>query len=147
MTELATDNIYRAFRSANADPDLAHAAVAQVREIAGENVVTAIRSDITELRAELHGEVRELRAELQGEVRELQGEMREMRAELQGEMREMRAELQGEIRELHSGMREMHAEIRAIDRRIDTLARVIWPLVTGFLLVVAAGVFAILTGP
>ena len=118
MTELATDNIYRAFRSANADPDLAHAAVAQVREIAGENVVTAIRSDITELRAELHGEVRELRAELQGE-----------------------------IREMHSGMREMHAEIRAIDRRIDTLARVIWPLVTGFLLVVAAGVFAILTGP
>lgn len=136
MTELATDNIYRAFRSANADPDLAHAAVAQVREIAGENVVTAIRSDITELRAELHGEVRELRAELQGEIRELQGEMREMRAELQGE-----------IRELHSGMREMHAEIRAIDRRIDTLARVIWPLVTGFLLVVAAGVFAILTSP
>ena len=136
MTELATDNIYRAFRSANADPDLAHAAVAQVREIAGENVVTALRSDITELRAELHGEVRELRAELQGEIRELQGEMREMRAELQGE-----------IRELHSGMREMHAEIRAIDRRIDTLARVIWPLVTGFLLVVAAGVFAILTSP
>ena len=127
MTELATDNIYRAFRSANADPDLAHAAVAQVREIAGENVVTALRSDITELRAELHGEVRELRAELHGE------------------MREMRAELQGEIRELHSEMREMHAEIRAIDRRIDTLARVIWPLITGFLLVVAAGVFAILT--
>lgn len=79
MAETATDTVYRALRSANADPDLAHAAAEAVRDIAGQNVVTEIRAEITELRAALDARTSELRgemAELRGEIGELRGELK-----------------------------------------------------------------------
>ena len=60
MAETAADIVYRALRSANADPDLAHAVSEAMRDMVGQNVVTEIRADMAELRDELA----ELRSEL-----------------------------------------------------------------------------------
>ena len=90
MSDTATDTLYRALRSANADPDLAHAAAEAVRDMSGQNVVTAIRADIaelrSELRSELHSEIAELRSEFRSEIAELRSELRAEIAELRGMM-------------------------------------------------------------
>ena len=114
-----TGTFYRALRSANADPDLSHGAVEEVRGMAGENVVTAIRADIGELRSELHGEIATLRTELHGEIAklrtELHGEIAKLRTELHSEIGNLRAELSGEIgtlrTELHSEIGNLRAEL------------------------------------
>ena len=74
-----TDTLYRALRSANADPDLAHAAAEAVRDLAGENVTSVLEAKIdvavAELRTEFRSEIAELRSELRGEIAELRGMM------------------------------------------------------------------------
>ena len=60
MAETAANILYRALRSANADPDLAHEVSEAMRDMVGQNVVTEIRADMAELRSELA----ELRSEL-----------------------------------------------------------------------------------
>lgn len=109
MAEITTTGtFYRELRSANADPDLSHGAVEEVRGMAGENVVTAIRADIGELRSELRGEIGTLRTELHDEIgnlrAELSGEIAKLRTELHSEIGNLRAELSGEIGELRGMM-------------------------------------------
>ena len=58
--EPITDALYRALRSPEPDPDLAHAAVEEVRNQAGQNVIAAIGAQI----AELWDEIIELKAEM-----------------------------------------------------------------------------------
>ena len=60
-TAATTDTLYRALRSANADPDLAHAAAEAVRDLAGENVTSVLEAKIDVAVAELRGEIAELR--------------------------------------------------------------------------------------
>ena len=78
-TAATTDTLYRALRSANADPDLAHAAAEAVRDLAGENVTSVLEAKIdvavAELRTEFHTEIGKLRSELRGEIAELRGMM------------------------------------------------------------------------
>ena len=75
----ATDTLYRALRSANADPDLAHAAAEAVRDLAGENVTSVLEAKIdvavADLRTEFHTEIGKLRNDLSGEIAELRGMM------------------------------------------------------------------------
>jgi len=68
MSDTATDTLYRALRSANADPDLAHAAAEAVRDLAGENVTSV-------LEAKIDAAVAELRSEFRSEIAELRGMM------------------------------------------------------------------------
>ena len=51
--ETATDAIYRALRSPEPDPDLVHAAVEEIRDLSGQNVIATIGAQIAELRAEM----------------------------------------------------------------------------------------------
>ena len=78
-----TDTLYRALRSANADPDLAHAAAEAVRDLAGENVTSVLEAKIdvavAELRTEFHTEIGKLRGEFQTEIGKLSGEIAELR--------------------------------------------------------------------
>ena len=53
MAETATDAIYRALRSPEPDPDLVHAAVEEIRDLSGQNVIATIGAQIAELRAEM----------------------------------------------------------------------------------------------
>ena len=62
MAETATDAIYRALRSPEPDPDLVHAAVEEIRDLSGQNVIAVIGSQIAELKAELKLENAEIRA-------------------------------------------------------------------------------------
>ena len=58
MAETATDAIYRALRSPEPDPDLVHAAVEEIRDLSGQNVIATIGAQIAELRGRDEGGVR-----------------------------------------------------------------------------------------
>ncbi len=51
--EPPVDAIYRAWRAARVDPDLAHEAVEQVRAQAGRNVIAVVEARFAELQAEI----------------------------------------------------------------------------------------------
>ena len=86
-----TDILYRALRSANADPDLAHAAAAAVRDLAGENVTSVLEAKIdvavADFGAKLDVAVADLRSEFRSEIAELRGELRSEIGNLRGEIK------------------------------------------------------------
>ena len=54
MTDsVSTNSLYRALRSAEADPDLAHAAVEAVTNLAGQNVIGALGARIDTLESKI----------------------------------------------------------------------------------------------
>ena len=54
MTDsVSTNSLYRALRSAEADPDLAHAAVEAVTNLAGQNVIDALGARIDALESKI----------------------------------------------------------------------------------------------
>ena len=79
----AADALYRALRSADADPDLAHGAIEEVRELAGQKVIDAISSQINELRAELKASMDTRFAELQSETAEIRAEIKAQGARIE----------------------------------------------------------------
>lgn len=85
--------LFRALRSVGVEPDLAYRADDEVRAQAGQNVITAIGAQITELKVRIDAQSAEL-----------------------------------------------GAKIDAVNSRIDTLQRVIWPLVV----LLASTVFGLL---
>jgi chromosome segregation ATPase len=100
------------------DPDLAYEAAEESRRQAGENVIAAIGAQITEMRAEM-----------------------EMRfSELKSENAEMRAEFKAENAEIRSEVKAQGARVDALGSRIDTLQKVIWPL----MVILATSVFGLL---
>ena len=64
MGETATDAIYRALRSPEPDPDLVHAAVEEIRDLSGQNVIATIGAQIAELRAEMKAGFAEVNARI-----------------------------------------------------------------------------------
>ena len=64
MAETATDAIYRALRSPEPDPDLVHAAVEEIRDLSGQNVIATIGAQIAELRAEMKAGFAEVNARI-----------------------------------------------------------------------------------
>ena len=51
--ETATDALYKALVSPEPDPQVVHAAIEEVRQIASQNVIAVIESQIAELKAEM----------------------------------------------------------------------------------------------
>ena len=70
--QTATDAIYRALRTPEPDPDLAHAAVEEIRELSGQNVIAVVGSQIAELKAQMA----DFRAEMKAEITEVRAEMK-----------------------------------------------------------------------
>ena len=89
-----------------------------MRSQAGQNVIAAV-----------HDSAAETRADNKALMAEMNARFTEMKAENDARFREMSAEN-------NARFREIMAEIRALHSRIDTLQRVVWPLV---LLVVSTG--------
>ena len=77
----AADALYRALRSADADPDLAHGAIEEVREMSGQKVIDAISVQIQELRAEMDTRF----AELKVETAEIRSEIKAQGAEIKAQ--------------------------------------------------------------
>ena len=109
------DDIYRAWREAGVNPDLAHAAVEQVRDQAGRNVIVVMGSRFDELSAKIDAQG----ARLDGKI------------DAQGAHLEAKIDAQGA---------RLEAKIDAQSARIEVLQRVIWPLIG----ILATAVFGLL---
>lgn len=92
--------LFRALRSVGVEPDLAYRADDEVRAQAGQNVITAIGAQITELKARIDAQ-----------------------------------------------SAEIGTKIDAVNSRIDTLQRVIWPLVVLLASTVFGLLYRVLTPP
>ena len=139
----ATSAVFRALRSVDVAPDLAYEAAEEVRHEAGQNVITVVeaqnaglKAEFTEFKAELKAEFVEFKAELKAEVNELRAELKsdvsELRAELKSEVSEIKAEsaeIRSEVKAQGARIDAVGIQIEALGSRIDTLQRVIWPLV------------------
>ena len=70
-TEPDTGAIHRVLLDSGADPKLIHPAIEEIRHLSGQNVITAIGAQITELRAEMNT----LNTETQAQFTGLRAEM------------------------------------------------------------------------
>lgn len=120
-----TDSLYRALRSAQADPDLAHAAVGDVADMAGQNVVTEIRADVEGLRSELKATSASLRAEMADLRTELRAEIADVRMELGTEIASVRMELGTELASVQGGLKTLHARLDEALRGQHQLNRIL----------------------
>ena len=109
------DDIYRAWREAGVNPDLAHAAVEQVRDQAGRNVIVVMGSRFDELSAKIDAQS----ARLDGKI-DAQGAHLEAKIDAQGARLEAKIDAQG--------------------ARLEVLQRVIRPLIG----ILATAVFGLL---
>ena len=112
-SEPETSAIHQVLIDSGADPKLIHPAIEEMRNLSGQNVITAIGAQITELRSESQTQFTALRAEMQTQTNDL-------RAELQPQITALRAEM-------------------------NTLNKVIWPLLTLLFIPMLALAYKILT--
>ena len=127
--QTATDAIYRALRSPEPDPDLAHAAVEEIRGLSGQNVIAVVGSQIAELKVL----IADFRAEMKAEITEVRAEITEVRAEMKAGFAEVNARIDTQA-----------ARIDAQTSRIDDLQRVIWRVIWPLIVLLAAPVFGLL---
>ncbi len=64
LSEPETNAIHRVLIDSGADPKLIHPAIEEMRSLSGQNVITAIGAQITELRSEMQTQFTELRTEM-----------------------------------------------------------------------------------
>ena len=127
--QTATDAIYRALRTPEPDPDLAHAAVEEIRELSGQNVIAVVGSQIAELKAQ----IADFRAETKAEIAELRAGMKAGFAEVNACINAQAARIDAQA-----------AHIDAQTSRVDNLQRVIWRVIWPLIALLAAPVFALL---
>ena len=73
-----TSAIHRALIDSGADPKLIHPAIEEMRNLSGQNVITAIGAQITELRSEMQAQINGLQAQFTA----LQAQFTALRAEM-----------------------------------------------------------------
>ena len=81
-----TSAIHRVLIDSGADPKLIHPAIEEIRHLSGQNVITAIGAQITELRADVQTQIIELRSEMQSQIDGLRSEMQTQITALRTEM-------------------------------------------------------------
>ena len=81
-----TSAIHRVLIDSGADPKLIHPAIEEIRHLSGQNVITAIGAQITELRSDVQTQIIELRSEMQTQITALQVEMQTQITALRTEM-------------------------------------------------------------
>ena len=59
-----TSAIHRVLIDSGADPKLIHPAIEEIRHLSGQNVITVIGAQITELRSDVQTQISELRSEM-----------------------------------------------------------------------------------
>ena len=69
-----TSAIHRVLIDSGADPKLIHPAIEEMRNLSGQNVITAIGAQITELRSDVQTQITELRSEMQTQFTALRTE-------------------------------------------------------------------------
>ena len=77
-----TSAIHRVLIDSGADPKLIHPAIEEMRSLSGQNVITSIGAQITELRSDLQTQITELRSEMQAQINGLQAQFTALRGEM-----------------------------------------------------------------
>ena len=103
---------HRVLIDSGADPKLIHPAIEEVRNFSGQNVISSIGAQITELRSEMQAQITELRSEMQAQINGLQAQITELRSE-------MKAQING-----------LQAQITALRTEMNTLNKIIWALIS-----------------
>ena len=107
-----TSAIHRVLIDSGADPKLIHPAIEEMRSLSGQNVITAIGAQITELRSDVQTQITELRSEVQAQITEL------------------RAEMQAQINGLQAQINGLQAQFIALRAEMNTLTKIIWTLIS-----------------
>ncbi len=130
-----TSAIHRVLIDSGADPKLIHPAIEEIRHLSGQNVITAIGAQITELRSDVQTQIIELRSEMQSQIDEL-------RTEMQAQITELRSEMQTQITALQV---EMQTQITALRTEMNTLNKFIWALISLLFIPMLGLLYKILT--
>ena len=137
-----TGAIHRVLLDSGADPKLIHPAIEEIRHLSGQNVTTAIGAQITDLRSEMKAQIGGFRSEMQAQITELRSEMQaqitELRSEMQAQITELRSEMQAQINGLQVQITGLRAEM-------NTLNKVIWPLISLLFIPMLGLLYKILT--
>lgn len=141
-TKPDTSAIHRVLLDSGADPKLIHPAIEEMRNLSGQNVITAIGGRITELRSETQAQITDVQSEMQAQINDLRSELQtqisNLRAEMQAEFTGLRAEMQGQINGLQ-------VQITALRAEMNTLNKVIWPLISLLFIPMLGLLYKILT--
>ena len=77
-----TSAIHRVLIDSGADPKRIQPAIEEMRNLSGQNVITAIGAQITELRSEMQAQIDGLQAQIDGLRTEMQAQFTTLRAEM-----------------------------------------------------------------
>ena len=77
-----TSAIHRVLIDSGADPKLIHPAIEEMRNLSGQNVITAIGAQITGLRSDVQVQITEFRSEMHAQINGLQAQFTALRAEM-----------------------------------------------------------------
>ncbi len=77
-----TSAIHRVLIDSGADPKLIHPVIEEMRSLSGQNVITSIGAQITELRSDVQTQITELRSEMRAQINGLQAQFTALRGEM-----------------------------------------------------------------
>ena len=126
-----TSAIHRVLIDSGADPKLIHPAIEEIRNLSGQNVITAIGAQITELRSDVQTQIAELRSDVQTQITELRSEMQAQINGLQVQITGLRAEMQ--------------TQFTALRTEMNTLNKFIWTLISLLAIPILGLLYKILT--
>ena len=126
-----TSSIHRVLIDSGADPKLIHPAIEEIRHLSGQNVITAIGAQITELRSDVQTQITELRSDVQTQITELRSEMQAQINGLQVQITGLRAEMQ--------------TQFTALRTEMNTLNKFIWALISLLFIPMLGLLYKILT--
>ena len=115
-----TSAIHRVLIDSGADPKLVHPAIEEIRHLSGQNVITSIGAQINGLRSVMEAQIAGLRSEMQAQINDLRSEMQAQINDLQVQITGLRAEM-------------------------NTLNKVIWPLISLLFIPMLGLLYKILT--
>ncbi len=115
-----TSAIHRVLIDSGSDPKLVHPAIEEIRHLSGQNVITSIGAQINGLRSVMEAQIAGLRSEMQAQINDLRSEMQAQINDLQVQITGLRAEM-------------------------NTLNKVIWPLISLLFIPMLGLLYKILT--
>ena len=109
-----TSAIHRVLIDSGADPKLIHPAIEEMRNLSGQNVVTAVGAQITELRSDVQTQITELRSDVQTHsVHQI-----ELRSDVHTQIIELRSDIDRLEASTKTDTAEVKAEIGRLEGRV-----------------------------
>ena len=132
--------LFRALHSVGVEPELAYDADDEVRSQAGQNVITVIDARFAELSAKIEAVETRIDTKVDARFAELSAKIEAVETRIEAKI----DNVQGQVDSLRG---ELSTGLAAVNSRIDTLQRVIWPLVVLLATTVFGLLYRVLTLP